>query len=138
MDLISAATEGMPSPWEPGAFTLMLYAGIVLALLGTILFLAGWLGVRHVTPVKASPYESGVAATGSARFRYPVPFYLVAAFFLVFDVEVTFIFSWAVAFERLGWQGWLQISCFIGVLFVSLLYVWKKGGLEYGPKVRGK
>ena len=57
----------------------------------------------------------------------------MAAFFLIFDVEAVYIFSWAIAAELLGWAGWLQISFFIIVLLISLFYLWKKGGLEWGP-----
>jgi NADH-quinone oxidoreductase subunit A len=96
------------------------------------------LGVKNETAEKLTPYESGVIPTGSARFRYPVPFYLVATFFLIFDVEAAFIFSWAVAFEELGWEGWLRISFFIIVLLVSLFYIWVKGGLDWGPATRRK
>ena len=67
---------------------------------------------------------------------YPVPFYLVAIFFLLFDVEGAFIFSWAVAWEQLGWEGWLQISFFIILLLLGLAYIWNKGGLAWGPTPR--
>jgi NADH-quinone oxidoreductase subunit A len=62
-----------------------------------------------------------------------VPFYLLAIFFLLFDVEGAFIFSWAVAFRDLGWQGWLEILFYIAMQMLGLLYVWKRGGLEWGP-----
>lgn len=106
---------------------------MVLALIGTLLFLASWLGEKKESPEKARPYECGVIPTGLARFRYPVPFYMVAIFFLIFDVEAAFIFSWAVAFRDLGWLGWLEIFFFIFVLIVGLFYIWRKGGLEWGP-----
>jgi len=121
------------SPWEPGFLALILYTGIVLALIALLLAAAGWLGQKRVSTEKLRPYESGIIPTGKARLRYPVPFYLVATFFLVFDVEAAFIFAWAVAFDRLGWVGWLQISFFILVLLVSLIYIWLKGGLEWRP-----
>ena len=76
----------------------------------------------------------GIIPTGQARLRYPVPFFMVAIFFLIFDVEGAYIFSWAVASRPLGWAGWLQIEFFIGVLIAGLIYVWVKGGLEWGPK----
>ncbi len=126
-------TPGMLSPWAPGLFSFALFVAIVLALLGLLLFLTGWLGEQRPDPEKARPYECGVIPTGGARFRYPVPFYLVAVFFLIFDVEAAFIFSWAVAMGDLGWRGWLQISFFIIVLLVSLFYLWKKGGLDWRP-----
>jgi len=119
------------SPWVPGIFSLALYMVMVVALVGVLLFLCGWLGEKKTTPEKATPYECGVIPTGSPWFRYPVPFYLVAVFFLIFDLETIFIFAWAVAFEELGWIGWLQITFFILVLLLSLVYVWKKGGLDW-------
>lgn len=121
------------SPWEPGLLSMIFYSLFVLGLIALLLFLSGWLGEKKVTEEKLRPYECGIIPTGPARFLYPVPFYLVAIFFVVFDVEAAFMFSWAVAFEELGWTGWLQISFFILVLLFSLLYVWKKGGLEWGP-----
>ena len=101
--------------------------------MAVFLFLSSWLGEKKKEPEKLRPYESGIIPTGSARFRYPVPFYLVATFFLIFDVEAAYIFSWAIAFDLLGWSGWLQISFFVLILLVSLFYIWKKGGLEWGP-----
>lgn len=122
------------SPWAPGLFSLALYTAIVLVLLGLLLALTRWLGERKPDPEKARPYECGVIPTGWARFRYPVPFYLVAVFFLIFDVETALIFAWAVALEELSWLGWLQISFFIVILLISLVYLWKKGGLDWRPQ----
>ena len=117
--------------WKPGVFSLAIYSFMVLALIGVLLFLTGWLGEKKTSPEKEQPYECGIKPTGSAWFRYPVPFYLVAAFFLIFDLEAVFIFAWAVAFEELGWMGWLRITFFILVLLLSLFYIWKKGGLDW-------
>jgi NADH-quinone oxidoreductase subunit A len=122
------------SPWEPGIFSLAVYTFMVLSLIAVLLFLAGWLGEKKESPEKVRPYECGIIPTGIARFRYPVPFYLVAIFFLIFDVEAAYIFSWAVAFDQLGWNGWLEILFFIFVLLVGLFYIWRKGGLDWGPK----
>jgi len=119
------------SPWEPGIFSLALYAFMVLALIGILLFLCGWLGEKKSNFQKATPYECGILPTGNARFRYPAPFYLVAVFFLIFDLEAVFIFAWAVAFHELGWIGWLRITFFIAVLLLSLFYIWKKEGLDW-------
>jgi NADH-quinone oxidoreductase subunit A len=121
------------SPWVPGLGSLFLYTALVVGLLAIILFLTSWLGEKKIDYEKARPYECGVIPTGGARFRYPVPFYLVAVFFLIFDVEAAFIFAWAVAVEELSWRGWLQISFFIIVLLVSLFYIWAKGGLDWRP-----
>jgi NADH-quinone oxidoreductase subunit A len=119
------------SPWEPGILSLGLYAFIVCALIALLLFLCAWLGEKKKNPDKERPYECGIIPTGTARFRYPIPFYLVGIFFLIFDVETAFIFAWAVAFDELGWMGWARISFFIVVLLFSLFYIWNKGGLDW-------
>ena len=124
------------SPWEPGIVSLFIYGLLVFGLVGFLLWIAGWLGEKKPGLEKENPYECGVIPTGTAPFRYPVSFYLIAAFFLIFDVEAVYIYSWAIAFERLGWTGWWQICFFIIVLVISLIYVWKKGGLEWGPRAR--
>ena len=125
--------SGSLSPWEPGVFSLVAYGLMIIALIALLLFIASWLGEKTSNSEKSRPYESGVIPTGDARLRYPVPFYLVAIFFLLFDVESAYIFSWAIAWETLGWAGWLQISFLIVVLILGLVYVWQKGGLEWGP-----
>src|SRR3974377_1531850 len=124
------------SPWEPGMFSLGVYTALVLGLIVLILILTTWRGQKVDTEEKLRPYEFGIIPTGMARLHYPVPFYLVATFFLIFDVEAAFIFAWAIAFEPLGWAGWLQMSFFIIVLLVSLFYLWQKGGLEWSPSYR--
>lgn len=122
------------SPWEPGVLSLGLYVVMVLAMIAVFLFLCRWPGERKETVEKQRPYECGIIPTGTARFRYPVPFYMVAIFFLIFDVEAAYIFAWAVAFEELGWIGFAQISLFIAILIFSLIYIWNKGGLDWRRK----
>jgi NADH-quinone oxidoreductase subunit A len=117
--------------WNPGLGAFFLYGGMVTALIFLLLFLAFWLGEKKPTPEKKRPYECGIIPTGQARLSLPVPFYLVAVFFLIFDVEAVFIFTWAVAFQELGWPGWLEISFFILLLLAGLYYIWKKQGLEW-------
>jgi len=122
--------------WQPEFSDMAVYGAIVLGLLLLLLFLTAWLGERKSSPAKLDPYECGVEPTGTARFPYPAPFYLVAIFFLVFDIEGAFIFAWAIAYDRLGWAGWLQMSFFIVILLLSLFYLWRKGGLEWGQSRR--
>jgi len=124
------------SAWEPSVVDLGLYAFMSLILVAVLLFVSHWLGEKKPNPEKVRPYECGVIPTGSVRSHDPVPFYLLAAFFLIFDVEAAYIFSWAIAFDRLGWSGWLQICFFIFILIITLLYLWKKGGLDWGPTAR--
>ena len=86
MQPVNAA--GALSPWQPGMFSLVLYIGIVLVLIAALLFLSRWLGERKPGEEKLRPYESGIIPTGPARLRYPVPFFMVAIFFLIFDVAL--------------------------------------------------
>jgi len=132
------AVSSALSPWQPGIFSLALYALVVLVVIGAMVFLSSWLGEKRPGVEKQRAYESGIIPTGAARLHNPVPFYMVAIFFLLFDVEGVFIFSWAVASRELGWAGWLQISFFILILLYGLVYIWKKGGLEWGPTGRRK
>jgi len=108
----------------------------VAGVVGLLLILSTWLGQRRPDPEKGRAYESGIIPSGTARLRYPVPFYRVAIFFLLFDLEGVFIFAWASAFRELGWAGWLQMTFFIGVLLLGLAYIWRKGGLAWGKATR--
>ena len=129
----SIMTSGALSPWEPGVFSLVIYVFLILLFIASQLIIAVWLGEKKKTEEKLRPYESGIIPSGDARLHYPVPFYLVAIFFLIFDVEGAFIFAWAIAHGKLGWAGWLQISFFIVLLLLGLFYIWRKGGLDWGP-----
>ena len=117
----------------PAFYQLAVYAIVSVALIGVLLLAAWWLGAKRTTPAKEMPYESGVAPSGTARLAWPVPFYLVAIFFIVFDVEAAFIFTWAVAWDLLGIQGLIQITVFIVILAAGLAWLWLKGGLDWGP-----
>jgi NADH-quinone oxidoreductase subunit A len=134
----SISPVGTLSPWEPSLFALTVYGILILAVIASQLFLASWLGERKPSTEKSRPYECGIIPTGSARFRYPVPFYLIAIFFLIFDVEGAYIFSWAVTYKDLGWAGWTQMTFFIVVLLLGLLYIWKRGGLDWRPAHKAK
>jgi NADH-quinone oxidoreductase subunit A len=131
--LISASSGEKPSSGSDLA-SLGIYTIMVVVVLAVLMFLATWLGRKRHTPEKDRPYESGVIPTGPARLRVPVQFYLVAIFFIIFDLEAVFVYSWAVAFDILGWPGYFYITFFIVTLFAGLVYVWKKKGLEWGPK----
>jgi NADH-quinone oxidoreductase subunit A len=89
------------------------------------------LGVHHPNPVKQQVFECGNPPTGPARGRFSVRFYLVAILFIVFDVEVVFLYPWAIVFRRLGVPGLVEMGVFIGVLAAGLAYVWKKGALTW-------
>lgn len=84
------------------------------------------------------PYESGVASFGSAHLRQSSKFYLIALFFVIFDLESVFIFAWAVDVRDLGWPGYLEILIFITILFIALIYLWRLGALDLSPLSRLK
>lgn len=122
------------SPWLPGSFSLALFALAIFTLMGILLVMTSWLGEKRSGTAKQLPYESGIIPSGTARLRYPVPFFMVAIFFLIFDVEGAFIFSWSVACRSLGWMGWCQMALFVFVLLLGLIYIWAKGGLDWSSK----
>jgi NADH-quinone oxidoreductase subunit A len=128
----------MPAqPLFPELFPLVVYTAVAVLLIGGMLAAAWWLGAKSTNRNKGLPYESGIIPTGDARLAYPVPFYLIAIFFIVFDVEAVFIFAWAVAWDRLGLSGLLHITFFIVALLLGLVWLWVKGGLDWGPSKAG-
>ena len=90
-----------------------------------------WLGPRNPTDVKQSTYESGMEPVKSARERVSVKYYMVAMLFIIFDIEVVFLYPWAVNFRKLGMFGFVEMFVFIALLMVGYLYVWKKGALKW-------
>ena len=118
---------------SPAFYHVAVYTIVALVIIAGLLLAAWWLGARRTSSAKGLAYESGVTPSGSARLAWPVPFYLVAIFFIVFDVEAAFIFTWAVAWDVLGLAGLIQITVFIIILAAGLLWLWLKGGLDWGP-----
>src|SRR5512139_2411496 len=90
-----------------------------------------FLSPRNRTETKLTVFECGNEPSGSAWGRFSVKFYLTAILFIVFDVEVVFMYPWAVLFRKLGWFGFAEMAVFIGILTVGLLYVWRRGALEW-------
>jgi NADH-quinone oxidoreductase subunit A len=119
------------SPWTQSPMSLLWFGIAVFLLMAILMFLTAWLGQKNINKNKQQPYESGITPTGTARLRYPVPFFLMAIFFLIFDVEGAFILSWAVAAKSLGWVGWFQMSFFIFILLLGLIYIWRKRGIVW-------
>ena len=115
---------------------LAVYFAAVLILVVAMMALSHVLGQRHTQRATGQPYESGILVTGSARLRLDVKYYLVAMFFVIFDLETVFIVAWAIAFRELGWAGYVEILVFIAVLFAALIYLWRLGALDWNT--RGK
>jgi NADH-quinone oxidoreductase subunit A len=93
--------------------------------------LSTWLGPRKPTPEKSAPYECGMPPVGDARERQSVKFYLVAMIFLLFDIEVAFLYPWAMALRSLGWSALVQVILFMLLLLAGYVYVWRKGVLSW-------
>jgi len=109
-------------------FIMIAVGGVVALVMGKLNEI---LGPRRPTEQKLSTYESGMEPVRSARERFSVKFYMVAMLFILFDIEVVFLYPWAVSFEELGVQGVITMFVFIAVLLVGYVYVWKKGALEW-------
>ncbi|HEX8041063.1 MAG TPA: NADH-quinone oxidoreductase subunit A [Chryseosolibacter sp.] len=112
---------------------ILVYGAIVLSLVCVMLGLSFVLGQRHDERATGEPYEGGIVSAGSARLRFSSQFYLIAMLFVIFDVETIFIVSWAIAFDELGWYGYMGVLVFIILLFVVLIYEWRNGALDFGP-----
>lgn len=112
---------------------LLAYAAIVVVLIGTILGLSYVLGQHHKDRATGEAYESGIISTGSARLRFPSQFYLVAMLFVIFDIETVLIISWAIAYQEVGWTGFIGVTIFIVILLAVLIYEWRNGALDFGP-----
>ena len=109
---------------------IMVVLGVGFA--GVMIGLSILLGPKNPTPEKLAPYECGMPAVGDARERQSVKFYLVAMIFLLFDIEVAFLYPWAMALRDLGWNGFVQVLLFMVLLLAGYVYVWRKGALDWG------
>ena len=108
---------------------IMIVLGAGFALISVLL--SSLLGPRKPSPEKSAPYECGMPAVGDARERQSVKFYLVAMIFLLFDIEVAFVYPWAMAFRTLQWTGFLQLLVFFALLLTGYIYVWRKGVFDW-------
>jgi NADH-quinone oxidoreductase subunit A len=111
---------------------LLVFLAVAVVLVTAMIGFSAVLGQRHKERATGDPYESGIFPTGSARIRFDVKFYLMAVFFVIFDLEAVFIFVWAGAARILGWAAYVEIVIFIGFLVLALLYLWRVGGLDWG------
>src|SRR5918911_1791900 len=116
--------------WLSILIMIALGAGFALISVG----LSNLLGPSKPSAEKSAPYECGMPAVGDARERQSVKFYLVAMIFLLFDIEVAFLYPWAVALRDLGMTGFWQIVTFFLILLVGFVYVWRKGVLDWGSR----
>ena len=130
---VHVAATGSATLWP-----FLVYSLSVAGLLAAVLLLSWLLGHRtRRGPATNLPFESGVVPVGRAEdARVSIEFYLIAMFFVIFDLETIFIFGWASAFFELGWRGYAGAAIFILILLVALVYEWRSGALEWGVKQR--
>jgi NADH-quinone oxidoreductase subunit A len=122
----------MPGNYIPSDYLPIIIICVVASLVGLGALLTGIL-VRPRRPYtqKLYAYESGNPPVGEPRYRFSVKFYIIAMLFVVFDVEAVFLYPWAVAYDKLGMFGFIEMMFFIFILLIGYLYVWKKGALEW-------
>jgi NADH-quinone oxidoreductase subunit A len=115
-----------------GGILLLGVIGVGFGIVSVVL--SRFVGPRNPTPEKLAAYECGMPPVGDARERQSVKFYLIAMIFLLFDIEVAFLYPWALAMRELSWPGLIQIVVFFLILVVGYVYIWRKGVLDWGPE----
>ena len=118
-----------------GFLPILIMIGLGAGFAGGSVLLSQFVGPRKPTPEKAAPYECGMPPVGDARERQSVKFYLVAMIFLLFDIEVAFLYPWAMAFRELGPVAYFQIVAFFALLVTGYIYVWRKGVFDWSREV---
>jgi len=117
--------------------SLVLYIALVIGLCVVMLGLSWVLGERtKYTKATLDPYESGILHVGMARYRFSAKFYLMAMFFVIFDLEAVFVYAWAVSAREAGWAGYIEMLIFLAILLAALVYLWRLGALDWAPKPR--
>jgi NADH-quinone oxidoreductase subunit A len=111
----------------------LVYAFLAFGIAGIMIVLSHFLGERHKEKTTGEPYESGIPNTGNARLRLTSHFYLIAMFFVIFDLDAAFVIAWAISFRELGLPGYLGVLVFILLLMVVLVYELGIGALNFGP-----
>lgn len=110
---------------------IVIFLGIAIVIGAALLVAPFLVAYRNPDPEKLSAYECGFNAFDDARMKFDIRFYLVSILFIIFDLEVAFLFPWAVSFGAIGWFGFLSMMLFLGVLTIGFIYEWKKGALEW-------
>ena len=130
---MSTSTEVIAHHW---AFAIFLIIAIGLC---CFMLIGGWfLGGRARARSKNTPFESGIDSVGSARLRLSAKFYLVAMFFVIFDVEALYLYAWSTSIRESGWTGFVEALVFIAILLAGLVYLWRVGALDWAPEGRRK
>lgn len=117
-------------------YNLLIYSAAVSVLIAGIIVLSYLLGQRHRERATGEPYESGIVSTGSARLRFSAQFYVIAMFFVIFDLETVFLVSWAISIREAGWSGFGVMLVFLAFLVSVLIYEWRIGAFDYAASGR--
>ena len=110
---------------------MILYLTLLIGLIAMMLIGPYFLGSRRNARATGEPYECGIVPVGTAQYRVPIPFYLFAIFFVIFDLEAVFLFIWAISVRETGWAGFIEAFIFIAILLVALFYLWRLGALDW-------
>jgi NADH-quinone oxidoreductase subunit A len=120
------------------AWPLVVYFFLVIGLVTALVGVSYVLGERHHPRAPDAPFESGIVTVGDARLRLSAKYYLIAMFFVIFDVEALFLYAWAVSVREAGWTGYVEALVFIAILVAALIYLWRIGALDWGPPRRSR
>src|ERR1700735_4465284 len=121
----------MPATHAQSSFPVLVQVLIAIALAAGLIGASTLLGKHAKSPLKDTPYESGMAPVGSARERFSVKFYMVGMIFILFDIEAVFLYPWAVVYRQLKLFGFFEMLIFVLLILVGFFYVWKKGALDW-------
>src|SRR5580692_12358607 len=127
----------MPTSYAESYFPVLVQVLIAAALAAGLIGASTLLGKRGHSPLKDTPYESGMAPVGSARERFSVKFYLVGMIFILFDIEAVFLYPWAVVFRELKMFAFAEMFLFVVLILVGFFYVYKKGALDWSGETGG-
>jgi NADH-quinone oxidoreductase subunit A len=122
--------RGVPMAVE-GYYPIVLLLLIAVGMAGVLLWLPSKMGPKRPDPEKLSPYECGMPPVGDARERFNIWFYIIGMEFIIFDVEIAFLYPWAVAFKEMKGLAFLGMAIFLGIIALSLVYAWKRGALQW-------
>lgn len=111
--------------------SILIYLIIAIAFACFAIIASHFLGQRKPSAIKKAPYECGMNTFGSSFRRVPIKYYIIAMLFLIFDIEIVFLYPWAVVFKQFKIFAFASMSIFIGILIIAYIYVWKKGALEW-------
>jgi NADH-quinone oxidoreductase subunit A len=116
--------------------TILLTFALAATVAGALLFIPRLLAPKRLTPVKAEPFECGMDPLSIAEGQFAIKFSTIAIFFILIDIELLFVWPWAMLYRKLGWFGFVEMLVFLGILMLGFLYIWRKGGLEWevGPR----